>query len=137
MKPETAEKLLVWILRGAGIVCVLAIVPMLMPIAWAQAAHAAIGLGELPGEPIVEYLVRGMSAMCALYGGLLLLLATDAHRYRRVITYQAIAILTAATCGTILMYSLPKLGKHILIDGASCWLYCVPTLWLQTRLKKE
>ena len=32
------------------------------------------------------------------------------------------------------MYSLPVLGKFILIDGASCWLYCVPTLWLQTRL---
>ena len=137
MKPETAEKLLVWILRGAGVVCGLAIVPMLMPIAWAQSGHAAIGFGELPGEPIVEYLVRGMSAMCALYGGLLLLLATDAHRYRRVITYQAIAILTAATCGTIIMYRLPELGKYILIDGASCWLYCVPTLWLQTRLKKE
>ena len=137
MKPETAEKLLVWILRGAGVVCVLAIAPMLMPIAWAQSAHAAIGLGELPGEPIVEYLVRGMSAMCALYGGLLLLLATDVHRYRRVITFQAVAILTAATCGTILMYSLPVLVKFILIDGASFWLYCVPTLWLQTRLKKE
>ena len=78
-----------------------------------------------------------MSAMCALYGGLLLLLASDVHRYRRVITYQAVAILTAATCGTIIMYKLPDLGKYILIDGASCWLYCVPTLWLQTRLKKE
>ena len=134
MKPETAEKLLMWILRGAGVVCALAIVPMLMPIAWAQSGHAAIGLGKLPGEPIVEYLVRGMSAMCALYGGLLLLLATDVHRYRRVITYQAVAILTAATCGTIIMYRLPELGKYILIDGASCWLYCIPTLWLQTRL---
>ena len=137
MKPETAEKLLVWILRGAGVVCALAIVPMLMPIAWAQSGHAAIGFGELPGEPIVEYLVRGMSAMCALYGGLLILLANDVHRYRRVITYQAIAILTVATCGTIIMHSLPVLGKYVLMDGASCWLYCVPTLWLQTRLKKE
>ena len=137
MKPETAEKLLMWILRGAGVVCVLAIVPMLMPIAWAQAAHAAIGLGELPGEPVVEYLVRGMSAMCALYGGLLILLANDVHRYRRVITYQAIAILTVATCGTIIMHSLPVLGKYVLMDGASCWLYCVPTLWLQTRLNTQ
>ena len=137
MKPETAEKLLVWILRGAGVVCTLAIVPMLMPIAWAQSAHAAIGLGELPVEPIVEYLVRGMSAMCALYGGLLLLLANDVHRYRRVITYQAIAILTIATCGTIIMHSLPDLGKYVLIDGISCWLYCVPTLWLQTRLTRK
>jgi len=137
MKPETAEKLLVWILRAAGVVCTLAIVPMLMPTAWAQGAHAAIGLGNLPGEPIVEYLVRGMSAMCALYGGLLLLLAGDVDRYRRVITYQAVAILTAATCATILMYHLPILGNYILLDVISCWLYCLPTLWLQTRLTKE
>ncbi|MEC8972633.1 MAG: hypothetical protein VX509_01870 [Verrucomicrobiota bacterium] len=137
MKPETAEKLLVWILRAAGVVCTLAIVPMLMPTAWAQGAHTAIGLGNLPGEPIVEYLVRGMSAMCALYGGLLLLLAGDVHRYRRVITYQAVAILTAATCATILMYHLPILGNYILLDVISCWLYCLPTLWLQTRLTKE
>ena len=137
MKPETAEKLLVWILRAAGVVCTLAIVPMLMPTAWAQGAHAAIGLGNLPGEPIVEYLVRGMSAMCALYGGLLLLLAGDVHRYRRVIMYQAVAILTAATCATILMYHLPILGNYILLDVISCWLYCLPTLWLQTRLTKE
>ena len=125
MKPETAEKLLVLILRGVGAVCVLAIIPALMPIAWAQSGQATIGLGELPGEPIVEYLVRGMSAMCALYGG-----------YRRVITYQAVAILTAATCGTILMHSLPVLGKYVLIDGASCWLYCIPTLWLQRRIQQ-
>ena len=98
MKPDTTEKLLIWILRTAGAVCALAIVPMLMPTAWAQAAHAAIGLGELPGEPIVMHLVRGMSAMCALYGGLLLLLAGDVHRYRRVITFQAVAILPVATC---------------------------------------
>jgi len=137
MKPETAEKLLVWILRAAGVVCVLAIVPMLMPTAWAQSAHAAISLGDLPGEPIVEYLVRGMSAMCALYGGLLLVLASDVHRYRRVITYQAIAILTVATCGTILMYRLPLLGNYILLDGASCWLYCLPTLWLQRQLNSQ
>ncbi|MDP7050776.1 MAG: hypothetical protein QF600_02535 [Verrucomicrobiota bacterium] len=137
MKPETAEKLLVWILRGAGVVCTLAFIPMLMPIAWAESAHVAIGLGELPVVPIVEYLVRGMSAMCALYGGLLLLLANDVHRYRRVITYQAIAILTIATCGTMIMHNLPDLGKYVLIDGISCLLYCLPTLWLQTQLTKE
>ena len=137
MKPETAEKLLVWILRAAGGVCALAIVPMLMPTAWAQGAHAAIGLGDLPGEPIVEYLVRGMSAMCALYGGLLILLASDVYRYHRVITYQAVAILTAATCGTLLMFRLPVVGNYILLDGISCWFYCVPTLWLQTRMTKE
>ena len=74
-----------------------------------------------------------MSAMCALYGGLLLLLlAGDVHRYRRVITFQAVA-----TYWSILMHHLPVLENYMLIDGAVCWLYCLPTLWLQTRLKKE
>ena len=59
------------------------------------------------------------------------------YRYRQVITYQAIAILIVATSGTIIMHSLPVLGKYVLIDGASCWLYCVPTLWLQTRLNSQ
>jgi len=83
------------------------------------------------------YLVRGMSAMCALYGGLLLFLAGDSHRYRRVITFQAVAILTVATCESILKHHLPVLGNYIFIDGAVCWLYCLPNLLLQTRLKKE
>ena len=76
-----------------------------------------------------------MSAMCTLYGGLLLLLAGDVHLYRRVITFQAVAILTMATCGSILMHHLPVLGNYILIDGVVCWLYCLPTLWLQTAEK--
>ena len=63
---------------------------------------------------------------------MLLLLAGDVHRYRRVITFQAVA-----TYWSILMHHLPVLGNYMLIDGAVCWLYCLPTLWLQTRLKKE
>ena len=81
-------------MRTAGIVNALTIIPMLMPPAWAQAAHTALGLGELPGKPIVIYLIRGM---CALYGGLLLLLANDVHRYHRLIKFQAVA-----TCRSIL-----------------------------------
>ena len=38
-------------------------------------------------------------------------------------TYQAIAIFKVATCGTIIMNSLPVLGKYVLLDGASFWLY--------------
>ena len=53
MKPDTAEKLLVWILRTAG----------------------------------------------------------DVHRFSRVITFQAVAILTVVTYGSILMHYLPVIGN--------------------------
>ena len=64
-----------------------------------------------------------MSAMYASYDWLLLLFGSRCESCRRVITFQAVALLTVATCGTILIYRLPVLRKFILIDGASSWLY--------------
>ena len=62
---------------------------MLMPAAWSQSAYAAIDMGEIPDEPIVEYVTRSMSEMRALYGGLLLQLASNVHRCHQIIMYQA------------------------------------------------
>ena len=84
---------------------------------------------EILDEPIVEYLTRGMSGMCTLYGGLLLLLASNVHRCHQIIMYQAVGILVVAACATMLMYRLPIIGNYILLD-------CIPSLWLQTRLKE-
>ena len=83
---------------------------MLMPAAWSQSAYAAIDMGETPDEPIVEYVTRSMSEMRALYGGLLLQLASNVHRCHQIIMYQAVGILVVADC--------------------------IPSLWLQTRLKE-
>ena len=64
-----------------------------------------------------------MSAMYASYDWLLLLIGSRCESFHRVITFQAVALLTVATCGTILIYRLPVLREFILIDGASSWLY--------------
>ena len=29
------------------------------------------------------------------------------------------------------------LGKYVLMDGVSFWLYYIPTLWLQTQLNTQ
>ena len=102
---------------------------MLMPAAWSQSAYAAIDMGEILDEPIVEYVTRSMSEMRALYGGLLLQLASNVHRCHQIIMYQAVGILVVAACATMLMYRLPIIGNYILLD-------CIPSLWLQTRLKE-
>ncbi len=86
-------------------------------------------MGEIPDEPIVEYVTRSMSEMRALYGGLLLQLASNVHRCHQIIMYQAGGILVVADCVTMLMYRLPIIGNYILLD-------CIPSLWLQTRLKE-
>ena len=128
MKPMT-EKLLVGFCVRRALLCALAIVPMLMPTAWAQAARRH--WSGRTARQADRRVVRGMSAMCACTADCWLL-AGDVHRYRRVITFQAVAILTVAPTGAS-DASCP-FSNYILIDGAVYWLYC-STIWLQTRLK--
>jgi len=97
--PETSLKVF---LRIAGAMCLVAVVPALMPRAWIVACHAWLGLGAFPQQPIAEYLARSTSALCAFYGGLLWVLSGDVRRYARVITYQAVAIMFLAIVGNVL-----------------------------------
>lgn len=90
---KQAERLLVLVLRLAGVVQGLAAVPALMPRSWMAAVHELIGLGPFPGGPIAEYLARSLSAFYAINGGLAIVVSLDVRRYAAVITYQAIAVI--------------------------------------------
>jgi hypothetical protein len=87
-----AERNLVLFLRACAALLLLALVPVVMPFAWMDAVHRAMGLGELPDVPIVGYLTRSASALYAMHGGLVLFLSFDVRRYRPVI------VLLAALC---------------------------------------
>jgi len=99
MKAEVAVKLL---LRVGGGTCLLAVVAVVMPSSWMAAVHERLGMGPLPEGAVVEYLARSLSAMYALLGGLMVLLAGDVRRYAGAITYVAAghvllaAVVTAA-----------------------------------------
>ena len=84
-----AERILKLILRLTGAVCLLAIIAVYMPPSWMAVGHEWSGLGEFPDSPIVEYLARATSAFYAMFGGLLLLAASDVRRHSRVIAYAA------------------------------------------------
>ena len=86
--------------------------------------HEWLGMGTLPDKPVVEYLARSTSALCALYGGLLLLLATDVHRYAAVIKYQAIVTLCLATAGAIFGLHAGMPGWWMIGDAAGCGIFC-------------
>lgn len=78
-------------LRVYGIVAGLAIFAVFMPRAWMAATHEMIGLGKFPDGVIVDYLARSVSALYAVHGGLLWLLARDVRRYETIIVYLAAA----------------------------------------------
>jgi hypothetical protein len=78
-------------LRVYGVVAGLAIFAVFMPRAWMAATHEAIGLGKFPDGVIIDYLARSISALYAIHGGLLWLLARDVRRYEAIIVYIAAA----------------------------------------------
>jgi hypothetical protein len=137
MRRTFHEFCLVLILRTAGIVCVLALVPLLMPRAGIVTTHELLGLGAFPEQPIAEYLARATSGLYAIFGGLLLLFATAPRRYAGAIAYQSVTILGLSLCGVWFgtAAGLPLLWLGL--DAAACALYCLPTLWLLSRLPRE
>ncbi len=76
----TSLRLLRFLLLMLGWAMVAAAVGMVMPWSWMTAGHQAIGLGELPAAPIVDYLIRSASALYVMHGLLCLFAARDLAR---------------------------------------------------------
>ncbi len=72
-----------------GALDLLSLLAVVMPREWHDRAHTLAGLGALPESPIVIYLARSASALYAVYGALLLFLASDVIRHRPVIRFLA------------------------------------------------
>ena len=130
--PEISLKVF---LRIAGAICVVALVPAIMPRAWIVACHAWLGLGAFPQEPIAEYLARSTSGLCAFYGGLLWVLSGDVRRYAPVITYQAVAIMALAIVGNVLSVRCGMPVSWAVSDAMGASTIGVVSLVLQWRIR--
>jgi len=134
-KPEArTEWWLKSLLRVFGATSVLAVFPFVMPRGWMALTHEWLGMGTLPEKPVVEYLARATSALCAFYGGLLLVLARDVHRYAPAITYQAIAMMLLSGGGAILGLRAGMPAWWMIGDVTGCWVFCGAMLWLQKKI---
>src|SRR5439155_12130024 len=131
---NSAENRLKLVLRVFGGVSVVAVFPFVMPWPWMGIVHEWLGMGALPDKPVVDYLARSTSALCALYGGLLLVLAMDVRRYASLIRFQAMAIMALSAIGAIFGLRGGMPAWWMLSDAASVWLFCGAMLILQKRL---
>ena len=84
------ERALGVLLRVSGGVMLLALFAIVLPTEWMAATHWWLGLGEFPASPLVDYLTRSASALYAINGGLLVLLARDLRRFAPVVVYLAV-----------------------------------------------
>jgi hypothetical protein len=124
-------------LRILGSLCALAVVPLFMPKSWLDAGHRLLGLGEFPKAPIAEYLARSVSALRAFYGGLLLLLARDIHRYLGIIRYQAVAVMLLSALGIFAGVRAGVPASFVVADALGCWLFLLPIVILSGRLPSQ
>jgi hypothetical protein len=132
-----SESWLRLLLRILGWICVLALIPLVMPRSWLDVGHRYLGLGEFPSAPIAEYLARSVCALCAFYGGLLLLLAGDVRRFLSIIRYQAVAIMTLSAVGIFMGVRAGVPAFLVIADALGCWILLVPILILAARLNRE
>jgi hypothetical protein len=89
MLPDASARLLVLLLRIAGVITVTAFFAILLPVEWMAVSHQWLGLGEFPRAPVVDYLARSAAALYGFHGVLILLVSTDPVKYRAIITYIA------------------------------------------------
>ena len=88
------ERVLVFVLRFSAVVLVAAFPMILLPVDWMAAVHRALGLGQFPASPLVDYLTRSISFLYGYHGILLFIAASDVRRYRPIIVYAVIMGLT-------------------------------------------
>jgi hypothetical protein len=85
----TAARLLVFLLRFAGLVTVSAFFAMFLPVERMASTHEWLGLGTFPRSPVVDYLTRSVAALYGFHGCLLLVISTDIVKYRALVWYAA------------------------------------------------
>ncbi len=89
MTSDGRARLLVLLLRVAGVITVTAFVAIFLPVEWMAASHQRLGLGEFPRTPVVDYLARSVAALYGFHGILILLVSTDPMKYRAIVSYIA------------------------------------------------
>lgn len=66
-----------------------AAVAVVLPGQWMVEIHRALGMGELPRTPLVEYLTRSLSGLYALWGPVYWHLSSEVSRQMRLIRLLA------------------------------------------------
>ena len=127
------QRILVWLLRLAGAVEILAFIAVVMPRSWMEISHAWIGLGEMPPSPILIFMVRQASYTYGVHGLSLWLIATDVDRFRPFILFNAIAFLVAAPVFFLIDFTSGMPWWWTVSDPISCFLFGAALLILSRR----
>ena len=124
------ERLLVWLLRLAGAVEILAFIAVVMPRSWMETSHAWLGLGQMPDGPLLMFMIRQASYTYGVHGLSLWLIASDVKRFRPFVIFNGGAFLVAAPVFLLIDLTSGMPLWWALSDPASCGLFGIALLSL-------
>jgi hypothetical protein len=99
------QRMQAWLLRLAGALEMLAFLSVVMPRSWMEIAHAWLGLGEMPGGPVLMFMIRQASYTYGMHGISLWVIASNVERFRALVILNGIAYLVAAPVFFLIDYT--------------------------------
>jgi len=129
-----SERLQAWLLRVAGATEVLAFVSVVMPRSGMEASHAWLGLGEMPGGPVLMLMIRQASYAYGMHGVTLWVLAADVRRFRPLVLLNGVSFLLAAPVFFLIHYTTGMPGWWAAMDTLGCGFFGAALLWLDRRI---
>jgi hypothetical protein len=133
----SSERLQVWLLRLTGITEILAFLAVVMPRSWMEVSHEWLGLGEMPGGPIIMFMIRQASYAYGMHGVSLFILASNIVRFRPLIIFNGISFLLAGLVFFLIDYTYGLPVWWTLIDSLGCGFFGAAVLWLNREAIKS
>jgi hypothetical protein len=127
------QRLQAWLLRLAGAVEILAFIAVVMPRSWMETAHAWLGLGVMPGGPLIMFMIRQASYTYGVHGISLWVLASNVERFRSLVLLNGIAFLVAGPVFFLIDYTSGMPLWWTIEDSFSCAGFGAALLWLSRR----
>jgi hypothetical protein len=118
----TWQLLQAWVLRLVGAVEMLAFGAVFLPRAWMEAAHAGMGLTEMPEGPVFDSVMRQVSFTYGLHGVALWFIAADVRRYHPLVVLTALGYLLAGPVFFVVDLGNGMPWSWVAGNGGSCLL---------------
>jgi hypothetical protein len=125
------------VLRLVGAAEVLAFGAVVMPRAWMEAAHAGLGMGEMPQGAVVDFMIRQASFSYGLHGVALWFIAADVVRYRPLVLLTGAGYLLAGPVFAAIDFTAGIPWWYGIGESVSCFAVGLVLLWLDYRAQHE
>lgn len=125
-----------WLLRLIGGSICLAFFTIFFPLGWMQQIHAGLGLGEIPDQPIFEYLTRSLSSMYFAHGCVVLLASSNVVRFLPLVWLVCGLNLLLGAILLVTDLAAPMPWFWTILEGPPIILVGLLLFWLTRKLQK-